>query len=98
MGKSRAAGATLDENGLEQAAIHYLERYSSSVAGLRRVLRRRIRRAARLSGGEEGQSNIAAGDAMIETVIARLIRTGLLDDGRYAEFRAGSLARRGGSL
>jgi regulatory protein len=98
MGKSRAAGAPLDENGLEQAALHYLERYTSSVAGLRRVLRRRIRRAARLTGGEEGAANIAAGDAMIEMVVARLTRTGLLDDGRYAEFRAGSLARRGGSL
>jgi regulatory protein len=98
MGKSRAGGAKLDENGLEQAALHYLERYSSSAAGLRRVLRRRIRRAARLAGNEEGQTDIAAGDAMIETVLTRLVRTGLLDDARYAEFRAGSLARRGGSL
>ena len=98
MGKTRAI-APPDEKTLEAAAIHYLERYSSSLAGLRRVLRRRIRRAARFAEGEGvGQGLVAAGDAMVESVLGRLTQTGLVDDGRYAEFRAGSLARRGASL
>lgn len=100
MGKSRAAGPP-DEKTLEAAALHYLERYSSSMAGLRRVLRRRVRRAARFAQAGEGGGKsglVAAGDAMIESVLGRLSKTGLLDDGRYAEFRAGSLARRGASL
>ena len=92
MGKSRTP-APPDEATLEQAALKYLERYSSSLAGLRRVLRRRVRRAARA-----GQGDVAAGDAMIETVLGGLVQTGLVDDGKYAEFRAASLSRRGASL
>ncbi len=92
MGKSQASGPP-DEKNLEQAALRYLERYSSSLAGLRRVLRRRIRRAARVGLGE-----VAAGDALVEAVLGRLTQSGLLDDARYAEFRAASLARRGASL
>jgi len=92
MGKSRTP-APPDLNGLEQAALHYLERYSNSAAGLRRVLRRRVHKAARL-----GQGQVEDGNALIETVIGRLAKSGMLNDGRYAEFRAASLARRGGSL
>jgi regulatory protein len=92
MGKSRAA-LPPDLSSLEQAALHYLERYANSAAGLRRVLRRRVQKAARL-----GQGEAKDGNALIETVLGRLAKSGLLDDGRYAEFRAASLARRGGSL
>jgi len=92
MGKRRAGTpATLDEQSLEQAALRYLERYSSAAAGLRRVLLRRVRRAAGEAGEESGR-------AMVDAVLAKLVRTGLLDDARFAEHRAASLARRGGSL
>ncbi|HEY1722177.1 MAG TPA: RecX family transcriptional regulator [Magnetospirillaceae bacterium] len=95
MSKSRAK-RPLDQDGLEKAAIHYLERFSSSVAGLRRVLSNRLRRAGQTGDTEAGEG--FDGKAAIEAVIAKLIRTGLLDDARYAEFRAGALARRGSSL
>lgn len=89
MGKSK----TSDPPDLEKAALRYLERYASSVAGLRRVLGRKLRRAAM---GKDGET---PGDqAAVEAVLARLVRMGLLDDARYAEFRAASLARRGASL
>lgn len=82
---------TLQPSDLEKAALRYLERYASSVAGLRRVLRRKARRA-----GGEGEASESHAD--IETVLAKLVRMGLLDDARYAEFRAANLARRGASL
>jgi regulatory protein len=91
MGKSRNPTLPTEED-LEKAAIRYLERFSSSVAGVRRVLARRLRRA----GAEDDEGGGAK--AAIEAVIAKLVRLGLLDDARYAEFRAGSLARRGASL
>ena len=92
-GGNKATPAPPDRNSLEQQALRYLERYASSAARLRQVLRRSLQRAARRGGGE-----IEGGEAMVDAVIAKLVRVGLLDDARYAEFRAASLARRGGSL
>lgn len=92
MGKSRA-NRPVTRDYLEKVAIHYLERYSSSAEGVRRVLKKRLRRAA--SPDDDGGVD---GNAAIEAVIAKLLRIGLLDDARYAESRAGALARRGSSL
>ncbi len=78
---------------LKEAALHYLDRYDSSVQSVRRVLRRRVERWALKSGVpvEEGAFEV------IETVIADLQRTGLLDDSRYAGVKARSLFRGGRS-
>jgi regulatory protein len=77
------------EQGLEQAALRYLERFASSGANLRRVLLRRVRRLD--PEGAEG------GAKLVDTVIARLEGSGLLDDRRYAEAKTASLHRRGAS-
>ncbi|HEX4113498.1 MAG TPA: RecX family transcriptional regulator [Stellaceae bacterium] len=77
---------------LERAALRYLERYASSRATLRRVLLRRVAKAAR--GDEE---KAAAGRALVEALIERYVQSGLLDDARYAEAKAGGLARAGAS-
>jgi regulatory protein len=77
---------------LENAALHYLERFASSAANLRRILMRRVRRAA----AEHG-SDPAEGAALVEALIERLQRSGILDDRRYAEAKAASLHRRGTS-
>ena len=73
---------------LDNAALHYLERFASSAANLRRVLMRRVRRSAEQHGTapEEGAA-----------LIARLIRSGVLDDRAYAAAKAASLQRRGTS-
>jgi len=93
MGKPRAPDPTkLTEASLEQAALRYLDRYASSAAGLRRILLRRVRRNA-----GDGDGRQAAASA-IDAVLRRLVGSGLLDDARYAEVRAASLARRGLSL
>jgi regulatory protein len=77
---------------LEQAAVRYLERYASSAANLRRVLLRRVLRAA---CGDKDE--IERGRALVEALVERYLAAGLLDDRRYAEAKAGSLARAGAS-
>jgi len=73
---------------LEKAALHYLERYAASSGKLRQVLTRRLIKAERDHRAEIGHDEI-------ETLIARLLRAGILDDARFAEARARSLAARG---
>ncbi len=77
---------------LKDAALHYLARYAASTARLRQVMTRRIRRSA--------QANALDPEPLmqeLERVIAMLHRTGLLNDEAFAEGRARSLNRRGGS-
>jgi regulatory protein len=75
---------------LERAALHYLERYSASAEGVRRVLSRRIARA--VEAHDQDPRELAE---WAEAVIGKLIAGGLLDDRRFAEGRARSLAGRG---
>ncbi len=77
---------------LEKAAVHYLEGYASSVANLRRVLMRRVERSARLHETDREEAT-----GWVDAIVTRLIERGLLDDGLYAEARAASLHRSGGS-
>jgi regulatory protein len=77
---------------LENAALHYLERFASSSAQLKRVLMRRVTRAARVHG-----SDAAAGERLVDEIVERYLRSGLLDDGAYAAQQAASLRRRGAS-
>jgi regulatory protein len=77
---------------LETAALDYLERYASSVANLRRVLMRRIERAARA-----GAIDRAEGRARVAAVVERLQQRRLVDDASYADGRARSLSRQGRS-
>ncbi|MGE4221186.1 MAG: regulatory protein RecX [Alphaproteobacteria bacterium] len=75
---------------LENAALHYLERFAASTESLRRVLMRRVERSARAHGTDrdEGAEAVAA-------ILARFQGAGLLDDATYAEGRVASLHRRG---
>jgi regulatory protein len=77
---------------LERAATHYLERYASSRENLRRVLMRRVWRAA-----HAGTIETAAGQALVDAVIERYAASGLLDDKSYAEHKAAGLVRAGAS-
>ncbi len=77
---------------LEAAALFYLERFATSSANLRAVLMRRVRRSAREHGTDPSE-----GAALVEALIARFLRSGLLDDRAYAEAKTASLHRRGGS-
>lgn len=77
---------------LEAAALHYLERFASSRANLRRVLLTKARRSQAHWGGEREEAL-----ALIEALMVRLVGLGYLNDTAYAEMKTASLARRGGS-
>ncbi len=77
---------------LQRAALAYLERYASSAENLRRVLRRKVDKRCRLRGEDPAEFR-----EMIDEVVDKSLRTGLIDDTRYAEARVATLRRRGGS-
>jgi regulatory protein len=77
---------------LENAALGHLARYAASVAGLRRVLVRKIDRSLRVHGGDRSDAV-----ASVDELIARLVRRGLLNDGAYAAMKARSLRAAGRS-
>jgi regulatory protein len=77
---------------IKDAALHYLGRYAASVARLRQVMARRIRNSAKAHDFDPAPLL-----EELETVIAMLVRTGLLNDTAFAEVKARSLNRRGGS-
>ena len=77
---------------LGNVALWYLQRFAASSDSLRRVLMRRVEKSARAHDTDREE-----GAAFVEDIIARFLRSGLLDDRVYAEGRALSLHRRGAS-
>ena len=77
---------------LFRAAAHYLERYASTTANLRRVLERKVMRRAH-ARGEDAAEHLG----LVETTVARFVELGLVDDRAFAEGRLASLRRRGTS-
>lgn len=75
---------------LENAALHYLERFASSSANLRRVLLRKVDRSV-MHWGCTREDHAAQVDA----VIAKLARLGYLNDAAYAEAKVRALHRAG---
>ena len=88
--RRQAQPATPDR--LEAAALRYLERYAASARHLERLLLLKVRRSA-----EEHGTDADAGAAFVRALVQRLQGAGILDDRRYAEGKAESLRRRGGS-
>jgi regulatory protein len=87
-----------DAASLREAALNYLARYATTETGLRRVLQRRIDRWARQATGRDDTSElIAAANACIPAIVARMVELGLLNDAAYAEARALGLALSGRS-
>ena len=75
---------------LERAALHYLGRFSSTEANLRKVLERKVRRR-----NEDGAAPSEEQAGWIRDVVAKCVRYGYLNDEAYAEARAESLLRKG---
>ncbi|MBT3305966.1 MAG: regulatory protein RecX [Alphaproteobacteria bacterium] len=77
---------------LENSALYYLSRFATSSENLRRVMMRKVVKSARHHDADPDDGKVLV-DAMIE----RFLRSGLLDDGGYARARAASLHQRGNS-
>ena len=77
---------------LENAALYYLARFSAPSAHLKRVLLRRVARSLRVHGGDAAEAR-----RLVDELIERFRRSGLLDDTAYAAGKARSLRRRGTS-
>jgi regulatory protein len=77
---------------LDRAALYYLERFASSSVNLRRVLLRKVVRSAEAHG-----TDAAEGQRLVDALIERYLRAGLIDDHAYAANKAASLRRRGTS-
>lgn len=77
---------------LDRWALAYLGRFASSAENLRRVLLRRVRRRS-----PSGSEATRAAAPLIDALVERYRRSGLLDDAAYAAQRAQSLNRRGES-
>ncbi len=91
--KQRTSKKALADETLEKNALSYLNRFDSSVANLRKVLKRHIRRHARDADPEL----VEKAELCAEGIIERYQGSGLLDDRRYASTMAWSLRERGSS-
>lgn len=77
---------------LENAALHYLKRYSATVSQLKRVLLRKVDRSLRVHGGERTEAL-----GWVDALVNKLVRNGLINDQAYAETKAHSLRASGRS-
>lgn len=82
----------ISEQYLQNAALFYLQRFSSSCENLRRVLMRKAWRSARV---HETDMDLCA--AWIDGIIVRYREAGMLDDVAYAEAKTQTLRERGNS-
>lgn len=78
---------------LANIALHHLDRYASSAENLRRVLERRVYKAAY----HHNDLDVDEARGWIDTIVTRYVDSGLLNDRTYAETRARSLMSRGSS-
>lgn len=77
---------------LENAALHYLKRYAATVSQLKRVLMRRVDRSIKAHGGERTEAI-----GWVDELVAKLTRSGLINDEAYAGMKAHSLRNSGRS-
>jgi regulatory protein len=90
-GRTRKQPRKVSADYLENSALHYLERFAASAATLRRVLMRKVMLSAAAHGTDPED-----GAALVDALLERYQRAGLLDDGAYAAMRARSINRQGG--
>lgn len=75
---------------LENAALHYLQRYATSTENLRRVLMRKVKKSCTFH-----QTSIDDFAPLVEDLITRYTAVGLVDDVVFARARTTSLRRKG---
>lgn len=90
--KKRRAPKKITQSYLENAGLYYLERYASSAANFRRIMRRKIDRSAKYHEQEADDFY-----PMLESIITRYRESGLLNDELYSFSKVRSLRQRGNS-
>lgn len=88
--RRRQGPRKVSEGYLERAALHYLGRFATTEANLRKVLERKIRR--------RNEDNAAPSDEQrgwVDAVVAKCVRYGYVDDANYARSRVEALIRKG---
>ena len=90
--QARKAPRQITERYLENAALHYLKRFSSTLKQLERVLLRKMDRSLKFHGGDRPQAL-----GWLAEVLAKLVRNGLVDDRAYAETKAHAMRAAGQS-
>ena len=81
----------ITESSLRNIALYYLQRYASSQANLKQVLKRRVMRSAQFHDDLDTQ----AASEWIESLVEQLAKSGMVDDRTYAEGRMRALFRCG---
>ncbi len=88
--RRRRAPRRISARSLENAALFHLERHAASTESLRSVLRRKAARSRR-HHEEDGSGD----EALIQAVLDKLIRLGVLDDRAFGEAQVRRLRGRG---
>lgn len=78
---------------LNNYAMFYLERFSSSSANLKKILMRRVHKSVPF----HGEPSIEKATQMVDDVVAKLIELKIIDDALYAKSRTTSFRRAGNS-
>jgi regulatory protein len=88
--KTRKTPRKISKTYLENAALYYLQRYATSAENLRRVLMRKVQRSC--SFHEMPAEEFAP---LVDELVERYKKSGLLDDKSFAHARVTSLRRQG---
>lgn len=78
---------------LRNIALYHLERFSTSAENLRRVLERRVYKAAR-----HHETDMDQAKAWIQEIVDGLVISGAVNDQQYADGKTLSMLRRGQSV
>jgi regulatory protein len=87
--KQRVPAKVTPKN-LENVALHYLERFSTSCEGLRRVLMRRVRRSSYHHGTDADEAK-----DWVDQVVDKMRARGFVNDRLFAEGRVRTLLAQG---
>jgi regulatory protein len=88
--RKRRGPRKVSRKNLENAALHYLQRFSTSSENLRRVLMRRVWRSAHHHDTDSDE-----GEIWVDEVVAKMLARGFVNDRLFAEGRVRSLLARG---
>lgn len=91
--KNKKPPKEVSESRLREQALRYLDRFSATTHKLKRHLLNKNRQAITIHA-----QDLEAVETMIEAVVERLEKSGILDDQLYADSKARSMARQGKSL